>query len=916
MFPPSSANSAYGAHRLSATFNDLPLGTETWSGSGHRDLDTTIAGIVDGPNRLSLALASQSPSGNIDQVYLLFWELRFARRFLAVNDTLEFASTGIPEPAAYALVPFTDATPGSFLLLDVSDPRQPVELTGWVASDTTGGKAVHFEDVRDSAFYFAATAAARRTPQLELANVRDIRHGGADYIVICSDALEGDALRLAAHRSGVAPPFPGASAAVVRMSDILAWYAGGRMDPVAIRNFLHDAVAGGQWNPAPSYVCLLGDASFDYKDILGVGEPGLGRTQVPTFGHNHWASQYPSDDWLADLDTTSEQSRPAGGIPDLITGRLPAGNAAEAAALVDKMIAYDSSPELGPWRNRMLALVDDLNQGFQPDPIGGGHIQQADSLERGHLPDWMDREKVELVEFPFTQGISKDGARQDLLHRLDEGAVFWDYIGHGNAFKLADENAFLRDDVAGMSNGARQPFFFAASCDVGPFDSPYGSYLGEALVKRPGGGSISSYAGTVTTYSYANFELGRALFDALLPSPEMGGARTIGEASFIAKHRNLASENDRTYHVLGDPGTRLATPWDDIRLRVYDDATGEALGDSLPRGRRVRIEGEVHGTRDRAVSDLRADRAGEARILVTDAPVRQIVESAYGSVGYDANPRTAYEYDVPVSEGRFVTRFVVPAQATLGARARVSAYFSGSGTDGSGAAVARIVDGTPDAADTTGPVLDVRFAGGGNITGPEEMVTVTIEDPSGILTLDGAPLDPITIAYDGAGPVIVTSAFHYDHGSATRGSVRFLQSGIGEGQHTLTVSASDNLAGPATRAQHRSVMTVEFRVVGVVGSVDVRAWVLPNPFVANTGTDLVFTGIPGASTADVGIYDIRGRLVRRLEGASDAGHVQVRWDGRDSRGGTVAAGIYLYQASVKPVGAADLGFRGRLVLLR
>jgi hypothetical protein len=325
----------------------------------------------------------------------------------------------------------------------------------------------------------------------------------------------------------------------------------------------------------------------------------------------------------------------------------------------------------------------------------------------------------------------------------------------------------------------------------------------------------------------------------------------------------------------------------------------------------------VHGTRDPAVSDLRADRAGEARILVTDAPVRQIVDSGYGSVvGYDANPRTAYEYEVPVSAGRFTTRFVVPMQATLGVRARVSAYFSGSGTDGSGAAVTRVVVGTPDAADTTGPVLDVRFAGGGSIAGPDENVTVTIEDPSGILTLDGTPLDPITIAYDDGGPVIATPAFRYDLGSATRGSVHFLLPGLSEGRHTLTVSASDNLAGPSTREQHRTVKTVEFRVVNVAASVDVRAWVLPNPFMATAGTDLVFTGFPGASTAEVGIYDIRGRLIRRLDGASDAGHVQVRWDGRDSRGGTVAAGIYLYQAAVKPAGAADLGFRGRLVLLR
>jgi hypothetical protein len=618
-----------------------------------------------------------------------------------------------------------------------------------------------------------------------------------------------------------------------------------------------------------------------------------------------------------DLDTIPTFIRPAGGVPDFIGGRLPAANATEADALVDKVIAYDAAPSFGPWRNRALFLVDDLNQGNAQDPIGSGHIELADSLERRHLPEWLDREKVELIEYPFTQGTSKDGARQDLLRRLDEGAVFWNYIGHGNPFKLADENAFVLTDVAGMSNGPRLPFFFASASAVGPFDIPFGTYLAEALVKRPDGGTIASYAGTITTFFYSNSLLGSALYDAMLNPPELGGARTIGEASFIAKHRDLISQNDRKYHILGDPGTRLATPREDVRIRVFDDATGEALGDSLPRGRRVRLEGEVHGTRDRSVGGFLADRTGVAQILVTDAPIRQSVLSVYGPpVGYNANPRTAYEYAVPVSGGRFTTRFVVPLEATLGSGARVSAYFSGSGTDGSGAAVARIVDGTPATADTTGPVIDLRFGGGGSVVGPSETVTLTIEDESGVRILDDSPLDPITIAFDDAGPVIVTQAFHYETGSSTRGSVKFVLSGLSEGAHTITVSASDNLTSLSTRAQHRSERTFEFTVVKIGNSAEVRAWVLPNPFTAQGGADLVFTGFASPSTTEVLVCDIKGRLVRRLVGQSDGGLAQVRWDGRDLDGRAAAAGVYLYRATVKPAGGEDRRFTGRLVLLR
>jgi len=43
------------------------------------------------------------------------------------------------------------------------------------------------------------------------------------------------------------------------------------------------------------------------------------------------------------------------------------------------------------------------------------------------------------------------------------------------------------------------------------------------------------------------------------------------------------------------------------------------------------------------------------------------------------------------------------------------------------------------------------------------------------------------------------------------------------------------------------------------------------------------------------IYDIRGRLVRRLfDGVMQAGFKELIWDGRDERGREVSSGIYFY----------------------
>lgn len=68
----------------------------------------------------------------------------------------------------------------------------------------------------------------------------------------------------------------------------------------------------------------------------------------------------------------------------------------------------------------------------------------------------------------------------------------------------------------------------------------------------------------------------------------------------------------------------------------------------------------------------------------------------------------------------------------------------------------------------------------------------------------------------------------------------------------------------------------------------------PNPF--NPSTTVTFT-LPGGSVARhavlLGVYDVRGALVRTLVSGSVAGgRHQVTWDGTNERGGQVASGIY------------------------
>ena len=69
---------------------------------------------------------------------------------------------------------------------------------------------------------------------------------------------------------------------------------------------------------------------------------------------------------------------------------------------------------------------------------------------------------------------------------------------------------------------------------------------------------------------------------------------------------------------------------------------------------------------------------------------------------------------------------------------------------------------------------------------------------------------------------------------------------------------------------------------------------VPNPF--NPTTTLRFD-LPEAAMVELAVYDLAGRLLRRLVAGESypAGFHEAVWDGRDGSGRSVGSGVYLYR---------------------
>jgi hypothetical protein len=70
----------------------------------------------------------------------------------------------------------------------------------------------------------------------------------------------------------------------------------------------------------------------------------------------------------------------------------------------------------------------------------------------------------------------------------------------------------------------------------------------------------------------------------------------------------------------------------------------------------------------------------------------------------------------------------------------------------------------------------------------------------------------------------------------------------------------------------------------------------PNPFGAAGGTRISLS-LSGGGWVEVGVYDVKGRLVRTLfDGEAQGPERDLRWDGRTDGGGVVGAGVYFCRA--------------------
>ncbi|MCU0500806.1 MAG: C25 family cysteine peptidase, partial [Anaerolineae bacterium] len=403
-------------HHWLLSLNGTQVADVRWDGlAGHAITATIPAGVLRaGDNQLSIR-APGDTGAPADSVFLDWAEISYDRELVADSPELVFQGTA---PGYTGRVKEAPAA-----LWDITDPARPVALKDYKVEKGV----IHFSAPADGAsrrFALATKAGLRRPAAITAAPepgspaAERPRNwpGGADLIVITVPQFRDALAPLIKAREA-----QGLRVAVMDVSEVYDAFSHGRTDPAAIRALVQQAI--GQWTaPAPRYLLLAGDASYDPRSYLKAGDKGAESDLVPTelvdTDVTGWTA---SDVWFALPPGTvlDPYGRP-GARPALAIGRLPAQTAEQMAAMVAKILAHEQGDAAAPWRRQAFFAADNDESGF---------AEQVDALTK--LLSGYDAQVVT---------VDKDGAaRASLLKAFADGTGLISYFGHGSLNLWAQE---------------------------------------------------------------------------------------------------------------------------------------------------------------------------------------------------------------------------------------------------------------------------------------------------------------------------------------------------------------------------------------------------------------------------------------------------------------------------------------------
>jgi hypothetical protein len=730
-----------------------------------------------------------------------------------------------------------------------------------------------------------------------------------DYLIITPNYLRAQAERLAQ----INRTQNNLNVKVYTLESIYQEFSSGMQDIGGIRNFVK-YVYDNASTPSKKlkYLCLFGDASFDYKDLTSNNT-----NIVPSWYSTESFSlitSFISDDYFGMMDS-NEGTMSNNNKLDIAVGRILAENTQRAKEMVDKVESYYMPETYGNWRNNFLLISDDVDE--ESDRIIQSTTEIIAEDVKAEKP-FMNVQKIHADS--YVQETSSGGARYTLVNKaifdaLEVGALVVNYFGHGGEDGLAAERIFDKINAQELNNPCKLNCFVTVTCEYTKFDNPLRETAGEYLFWNKKGGAISLITTTRKIYIFLGTAFNKTLSQYLF---SYGSDETLSIGEALRRTKNdpaISSQSQRRLVFnIGDPAIKLPIANPDIRVTKINDEDINSTTQVLKALGPAKIEGTVTDAQGTILSNYN----GVLTATIYDKDIQRSTLANDGTrdaagnlilLNFNALGEVIFRGQATVTNGQFAFEFIVPRDITVTeGNGKISLYSKSEAplSDNRGYNFDIKIGGVnlnaPE--DNTGPNInlymnDENFVSGG-ITNEEPTLLANLYDENGINTASGIGHD-ITAILDGDETNVYKLNDYYVAAidDYQRGSLSYPLRDLSPGLHTLTLKAWD-VYNNATSQDIQFVVfdkDVSLELTNVLN--------YPNPFVNYTefwfnhnSSDILDVSIQ--------IFTVSGKLIKTINGQTNAGSKttssvsrDITWDGTDDFGSKIGKGVYVYKLKVR-----------------
>lgn len=797
---------------------------------------------------------------------------------------------------------------------DVTDPLGATRVNAALSSGTLSW----------TSDYYSTRTYTAWTPQMALPSPSVVGNVGAqnlhalpctDMVIITLPDWRDQAERLAEfHRR----PGPDSLSVTVLTPDaIYNEFSSGQPDVMAFRKFFKMMYDRGAETGHPlRYAIIMSRVTFDNRRLTPQIK-GLGYPTMPAWFTDAGLSDnsaYTTDDVMAFLEDGSGRDKGRDRI-SIAIGRLPVTSQSAARDAVDKIINYSTSSPKGNWRNHVMFLADDQDANI--------HSQQSERqqlyMKASDGGSELFYKKVYVDQYDLISNQCVQG-RADFYRNLDEGVMWWSYIGHASPTALTAEGIVTYTDLNGLYM-RHWPVIYAATCNFLRWDAPDISGA-ELLFFNPNGGVSAAISATRPVYISDNGYLSDAIGRNAFLRGADGRFRTIGEIYTGAKNNFLvngavaSNTNKLRYVLLGDPAMRLAIPSARVVLDTVNDAPFVSLDDdpdeptTLMARQKVTITGHI----ENPAGELMAGFNGRLNSTLYDAETSYTTQGHGGSTPqtYDQQGGRLFIGTDSVTAGKFTLNITMPAEVADNYRAAALNLFASAddGTEAVGVNRSFVVYGMdPDAEpDDVPPSIDACYLNhptfrNGNTVNPSPMLIATVTDDRAInLSTAGIGHQMLLTLDEGATQYTDVALYYTPLADGTPGgTIAYPLENLNEGEHTLRLRVWDT--GP-----NSAEATLSFRVAKEVAPVIYDVYTDTNPASIQANFYVSHDRPDRQLNVTIEVFDLMGRRV--WEGSQTArsemfSSVPLVWNLTDGAGRRVQRGIYLYRATVSDDTSGD-----------